>query len=94
MRQFGSVFNKKIVKSVIYLLFSYQTGYTDGHLCITNKELRHHYPVYNGTLYVIQLSDRLYNVTFPAYALYSLRLRLREYRSRVYNTIITVGHRT
>jgi hypothetical protein len=32
-------------------------------------------------LYVIQLSDRVYNVTFPAYALYSLRLRLREYRS-------------
>ena len=27
IRQFGSVFNKKIVKSVIYLLFSYQTGY-------------------------------------------------------------------
>ena len=26
-RQFGSVFNKKMVKSVIYLLFSYQTGY-------------------------------------------------------------------
>ena len=26
IRQFGSVFNKKIVKSVIYLLFSYQTG--------------------------------------------------------------------
>ena len=24
-------------------------------------------------LYVIQLSDRVYNVTFPAYALYSLR---------------------
>ena len=23
----GSVFNKKMVKSVIYLLFSYQTGY-------------------------------------------------------------------
>jgi hypothetical protein len=27
IRQFGSVFNKKMVKSVIYLLFSYQTGY-------------------------------------------------------------------
>jgi Rod binding domain-containing protein len=27
LRQFGSVFNKKMVKSVIYLLFSYQTGY-------------------------------------------------------------------
>ena len=27
IRQFGSVFNKKIVKSVIYLLFSHQTGY-------------------------------------------------------------------
>ena len=27
IRQFGSVFNKKIVKFVIYLLFSYQTGY-------------------------------------------------------------------
>jgi hypothetical protein len=27
IRQFGSVFNKKVVKSVIYLLFSYQTGY-------------------------------------------------------------------
>jgi hypothetical protein len=26
IRQFGSVFNKKMVKSVIYLLFSYQTG--------------------------------------------------------------------
>jgi hypothetical protein len=26
-RQFGSVFNNKMVKSVIYLLFSYQTGY-------------------------------------------------------------------
>jgi hypothetical protein len=25
---------------------------------------------------VIQLSDRVYNVTFPAYAIYSLRLRL------------------
>ena len=25
--EFGSVFNKKMVKSVIYLLFSYQTGY-------------------------------------------------------------------
>jgi hypothetical protein len=62
----------------------------------------------NGTLYVIQLSDsvynvtlqldvvfkkkkvkyviyllsdRVYNVTFPAYDVYSLRLRLREYRS-------------
>jgi hypothetical protein len=31
-------------------------------------------------IFVIQLSDRVYNVTFPAYALYSLRLRLREYR--------------
>jgi hypothetical protein len=28
----------------------------------------------HGILYVIQLSDRVYNVTFPAYALYSLRL--------------------
>jgi predicted transcriptional regulator len=27
IRQFGSVCNKKMVKSVIYLLFSYQTGY-------------------------------------------------------------------
>ena len=27
IRQFGSVFNKKMVKSVIYLLFSNQTGY-------------------------------------------------------------------
>ena len=27
IRQFGSVFNKKMVKSAIYLLFSYQTGY-------------------------------------------------------------------
>ena len=27
IRQFGSVFNKKMVKSVINLLFSYQTGY-------------------------------------------------------------------
>ena len=27
IRQFGSVFNKKMVKSVIYLLFSYQTRY-------------------------------------------------------------------
>ena len=27
IRQFGSVFNKTMVKSVIYLLFSYQTGY-------------------------------------------------------------------
>jgi hypothetical protein len=27
IRQFGSVFSKKMVKSVIYLLFSYQTGY-------------------------------------------------------------------
>jgi hypothetical protein len=27
IRQYGSVFNKKMVKSVIYLLFSYQTGY-------------------------------------------------------------------
>ena len=27
IREFGSVFNKKMVKSVIYLLFSYQTGY-------------------------------------------------------------------
>jgi hypothetical protein len=26
---------------------------------------------------VIQLSDRVYNVTFPAYDVYSLRLRLR-----------------
>ena len=25
--EFGSVFKKKMVKSVIYLLFSYQTGY-------------------------------------------------------------------
>ena len=32
-------------------------------------------------LYVIQLSDRVYNVTFPAYALYSLR-RISD---RVYN---------
>jgi hypothetical protein len=29
IRQFGSVFNKKMVKSVIYLLFSYQTGNID-----------------------------------------------------------------
>ena len=35
----------------------------------------------NRNIFVIQLSDRVYNVTFPAYALYSLRLRLREYRS-------------
>ena len=27
IQQFGSVFSKKMVKSVIYLLFSYQTGY-------------------------------------------------------------------
>jgi hypothetical protein len=27
IRQFGSVFKKKMGKSVIYLLFSYQTGY-------------------------------------------------------------------
>jgi hypothetical protein len=26
IRQFGSVFNKKMVESVIYMLFSYQTG--------------------------------------------------------------------
>ena len=31
IRQFGSVFNKKMVKSVIYLLFSYQTGYIMWH---------------------------------------------------------------
>jgi hypothetical protein len=30
---------------------------------------------------VIQLSDRVYNVTLPAYDIYSLRLRLREYIS-------------
>ena len=29
--EFGSVFNKKMVKSVIYLLFSYQTGYIMRH---------------------------------------------------------------
>ena len=33
----------------------------------------------NRNIFVIQLSDRVYNVTFPAYDLYSLRLR--EYRS-------------
>jgi hypothetical protein len=32
IRQFGSVFNKKMVKSVIYLLFSYQTGYIMWHI--------------------------------------------------------------
>jgi hypothetical protein len=32
-------------------------------------------------LYVIQLSDRVYNVTFPAYDLYSLRRIRREYRA-------------
>ena len=32
-------------------------------------------------LYVIQLSDRVYNVTFPAYDLYSLRCSRREYRA-------------
>ena len=48
--QLDVVFKKKpMAKSVIYLLFSYQTGYI--------------------------------NVTFPAYDIYSLRLRLREYRS-------------
>ena len=31
IRQFGSVFIKKMVKSVIYLLFSYQTGYIMWH---------------------------------------------------------------
>jgi hypothetical protein len=31
IRQFGSVFNEKMVKSVIYLLFSYQTGYIMWH---------------------------------------------------------------
>jgi hypothetical protein len=31
IRQFGSVFNKKMVKSVIVLLFSYQTGYIMWH---------------------------------------------------------------
>ena len=35
----------------------------------------------NRNISVIQLSDRVYNVTFPAYDIYSLRLRLREYRS-------------
>jgi hypothetical protein len=33
------------------------------------------------TLYVIQLSDRVYNVTFLAYDLYSLRRSRREYRA-------------
>ena len=32
-------------------------------------------------LYVIQLSDRVYNVTFPAEDLYSLRCSRREYIS-------------
>jgi hypothetical protein len=32
-------------------------------------------------LYVIQLSDRVYNVTFPAWDLYSLRHSRREYIS-------------
>ena len=39
---------------------------------------------FDWILYVIQLSDRVYNVTFPAYNIYSLRLRLREYRSWYY----------
>jgi hypothetical protein len=44
-----------MVKSVIYLLFSYQT---------------------------------VYNVTFPADDIYSLRLRLREYRSYAGNVTL------
>jgi hypothetical protein len=32
-------------------------------------------------IYVIQLSDRVYNVTFPAYDIYSLRCSRREYIS-------------
>jgi hypothetical protein len=39
------------------------------------------YTNYCGILYVIQLSDRVYNVTFPAYDLYSLRHSRREYRA-------------
>ena len=35
----------------------------------------------NRNISVIQLSDRVYNVTFPAYDIYSLRLRLRENRT-------------
>jgi integrase len=36
-------------------------------------------------LYVIQLSDRVYNVTFPAYVLYSLRRsRIKIYLSQIY----------
>jgi hypothetical protein len=37
-------------------------------------------------LYVIQLSDRVYNVTFPAYDLYSLRRNITDLTIFLLNT--------
>ena len=38
----------KSTSSVFIIIWLY-ISFTDGHLCITNKELRYHYSVYNGT---------------------------------------------
>ena len=38
----------KSTSSVFIIIWLYNY-FTDGHLCITNKELRYHYSVYNGT---------------------------------------------
>jgi hypothetical protein len=77
-------FCSNMVKSVIYLLFSYQTGYRMWHSrlkiyipfgCASgNIEWKYCLYIYINILhafntvllYVIQLSDRVYNVTFPA----------------------------
>ena len=52
--------------------------------CMQNSKTMYILCLFSKTmyiLYVIQLSDRLYNVTFPAYDLYSLRRSRREYRA-------------
>jgi hypothetical protein len=33
----------------LFIIIWLYHSFTDGHLCITNKELRYHYPVYNST---------------------------------------------
>ena len=46
-----------VVKSTssVFIIIYFFDYFTDGHLCITNKELRYHYPVYNGTYSYIPL---------------------------------------
>jgi hypothetical protein len=73
-----SLYQHCYIVQFMFFMF-YWTYYI--HFTSTVKLFNSCFFMYYWTLYVIQLSDRVYNVTFPAEDLYSLRRSRREYIS-------------